>query len=129
MRDRYNRLTLRSSGLIALAALVVCAGSAVRAEPPQTHQLVVQATEPRHSDAMPQPPTPTPEPPEQQPPKIHGERPGYWQSPESMYRPQYPYVPDSYHDHPWGRWRRPFRYLPHFRTYGNRRASRLGRYR
>lgn len=127
MRNPNRFSTFGPSSLIVLAALVLCDWAPARAEPPQRHRSVVQSLALRHSDTMPQPPTPSPEPLEQQAATIHGERPGYWQSPESIYRPQYPYSPHSYHYYPWGRWRRPFRYLPHYRNYGNRRGP--GRFR
>lgn len=128
MRDLNKLSRLRVFSLITLAAVVLCDWAPALAEPPQRHQFVVQPATPRHSDALPQPPTPTLEPQTRQAPTIHGERPGYWQSPESTYRPQYPYPPHSYHYYHRGHWRRPSRYLPHYRTYGNRRGSGYSRW-
>ena len=120
MRDRHKLLTQGPVGITAFAALVLAVGFRARAESPQMEQRALQTTAPRHSDAMPQPTTSTIKPQERQPPTIRGERPGYWQSTESVYPLQYPYVSAS--DYRWHRFHRPFQYLPHYQTYGNRRA-------
>ncbi len=127
MRNRQNLTTMHAFGLVAVATLVLSAWHPARAESPQTDELSVQPTALRQPDAMPQPPTPTPDSQEHQPATIQGKQPGYWQSPESMVPPQYPHVPDSYYGS--RRWRRPFRYLPHYRNYGNRRVPGFRRYR
>lgn len=115
--NRLSRLPVFS--LFTLAALVFCDWSLARAAPPQRHQFVVPSAAARHSDALPQPPTPTLEPQAQQAPTIHGERPGYWQSPESTYRPRHLYTPYRCGYDSWGR---RSHYSPYYRNYGNRRG-------
>lgn len=131
MADRYTGFGSRRFGFSALATLVLSAWSSTRAQPSQVDQLALQPAAPRHSDALPQPPTPTPEPQEQQPPRIHGERPGYWQSPESVYPWQYPYRPGFYPYGGYHRWNleAPPAVQPPYHLNWNRRWGRVPRYR
>ena len=132
MKDRLTSFKPCRLGLSALAALLFCAWYTTRAEPSEVGQLAQQPTAPRHSDAMPEPPTPTPAPERQEPPRIFGERPGYWQSPEAVDPWDYPYRPGFF---PYGGYYHfdlespPTIDQPPYRPYWNRRWGRIPRYR